>query len=277
MAKGKTEQEKGKLGGAPHIVGNVIGIALIAVLLPIMIANTTLIIKSYVKPNEVPSIFGVAPLIVQSGSMEPTILVDDLIFTKKVDPDTLEKGDIIAFQPVGEHSVVTHRIVDMYWDDEILQIVTQGDANNTTDAEPVLKPQVVGRYFLRLPGIGRIAMFLQQPLGMVVCVAVPLALFLLYDVLRRFLYNRKKKEEESSEKEELERLRALAASIEQGETPAQPTAPEAEAESEEEKLQNLRDLADSLVYTEPAPAEDPPVEGEALDDPEENEDEEDEV
>jgi len=260
------EQTKGRFGGVPHIVGSVIGIVLIVLLVPILVINMTLIIKSYTRPNEVPTFAGIAPLVVQSGSMQPTIMVDDLIFTKKVDPSTLKEGDVIAFQPLGETTVVTHRVIALYEEDDVPQIATKGDANNTADADPILRTQVVGRYILRLPGVGRIAMFLQQPLGMVVCVAVPLMLFLMYDLLRRFLYGRKTKQEEESEKEELERLRALAASLEKGGAPAQPEAPQGEAEAEDEKLQNLRDLAASLASEqEPNPAY-PPVEGENLDD-----------
>ncbi|MCL2300917.1 MAG: signal peptidase I, partial [Firmicutes bacterium] len=224
MAKGKPEQEKGKR--VPHIVGNVIGIALIVVLLPIMIANTTLIIKSYTQPNKVPSFLGVSPLIVQSGSMKEAIQVNDLIFVKKVDPDTLQLKDIIAFQQLGETTVVTHRIVDMKPDENgRVQFITKGDNNNTPDTDPCDKLQVVGKYFGRLAGVGKVALFLQQPLGMVVCVAVPLAAFLLYDVIKRVLYNRKKKGEDDADKEELERLRALAAAVEAGEPlPVQPAA-----------------------------------------------------
>ena len=220
MSKDNGQLRK-SLGGAAHIAGNVVGIALIAVMLPIMIVNMTLIIKSYVKPEKVPTFLGVAPLIVQSGSMEPTILVDDLIFTKEVDPNTLQERDIIAFQPTGEKTVVTHRIVEAEKENNVPKFTMRGDYNNTNDAEPVYGPQVVGKYIYRIGGVGKVAMFLQQPIGMVVCVAVPLALFLVYDMVRRLLYNKKNKKQGDSEKEELERLRALAAQLEAGDIPAE--------------------------------------------------------
>jgi len=108
---GDKAQEENEKRGVAHLIGNIIGIAIIAVLLPIMIVNMTLIIKSYTQPDKVPAVFGVAPLIVMSGSMDPVIMVNDLIFVKRVDPATLEVGDIIAFQPAGATTVVTHRIV----------------------------------------------------------------------------------------------------------------------------------------------------------------------
>jgi len=210
-------------GSVAHLIGNILGIVLIAILAPIMVVNVTLIIKSYARPDEVPAVFGVAPLIVQSGSMDDgvarVIKVDDLILVRQVDPDTLKAGDIVAFQPVGQQVVITHRIVEVDEEGSVRKFVTQGDANNTPDSDPVYGPQIVGRYFQRFEGVGKIALYLQQPIGMVVFVAIPLALFLLYDLLRRYLYNKKNKGAQDAEAAELERLRLLAAAIERGETP----------------------------------------------------------
>jgi len=219
-------QEETGNRGVPHLVGNIIGIVIIAVLLPIMSINLTLIIKSYRYPAQVPTVFGVAPLIVMSGSMDPTIQVDDLIFVRKVDAAQLQVRDIIAYQPAGSTTVVTHRITDVFDERGATMFKTKGDWNNVEDLEPVHYNQVVGLYFHRMPGVGRIAMFLQQPVGMVIFVAVPLVLFLLYDLLRRYFFNRKNKGTVSAEQEELERLRALAASLEAGELPPNiPAAP----------------------------------------------------
>jgi len=253
MAKAKDtgDQNETKLSGVLHIIGNIVGITLIVILLPIMCINMTLIIKSYTRPNQVPSVFGIAPLIVMSGSMDDpvhhTIMIDDLILTRKVDPETLKEGDVIAFQPLGSTTVVTHRIIEVIPADETepLRFTTKGDANNTADADKVRAPQVVGLFFQRFPGVGKTAMFLQQPIGMVVFVAVPLVLFLAYDVLRRHLYNRKRKGQLTPEQEELERLRAM---LETGETLPPPPVPVEVPDD---------DFDDELPAMEPAPAEAP--------------------
>lgn len=211
----KTLEETGRQRTA-HYIANIIGIVIIALLLPIMAVNLTLIIKSYVHPEKVPTVFGVAPLIVMSGSMHPTIMVDDLIFTKETDVNTLKVGDVIAFQPAGAATVVTHRITKVDIKDGWLLFNTKGDFNNTEDIDPVYAQQVVGRYTLRLPGVGKLAEFLQTTMGMITFVAIPLVLFILYDMLRRYFYNKKHKHDVDADKEELERLRALAAGLEQG-------------------------------------------------------------
>jgi len=209
-----------------HIIGNCVGIALIAVLLPIMVANLIIIIRGATNPYEVPTLFGVAPLIVDSGSMYPEIEVNDLIFVRETNPATLQRNDIIAFL-TDDGLLITHRIVGIINDETGLQFITQGDYTGTPDRTPVRADQVVGIYNgARLAGVGAIAAFLSRPVGMLVFVAVPLLLILLYDLLRRYLYKKKMAPEVEAEKEELERLRALVAQQESS------PAPEVEAQSE---------------------------------------------
>jgi len=206
-----------------HIVGNVVGIAMIAVLLPVMIINLTIIIRGALNPGQVPTLFGVAPLIVDSGSMYPEIRVNDLIFVREVDPNTLQREDVIAF--MVDELVITHRIVGRIDDADGLRFITQGDYTGSPDRFPVLAQDVVGVYNgTRLAGVGALAAFLSRPIGMLLFVAVPIALFVGYDLLRRAIYNKQKVQETDSEKEELERLRALVAQQEQ--PPAPETAQE---------------------------------------------------
>ena len=63
----------------------IIGAVLCVILLPILIVNLTLIVKSYVNPDEVPAIGGVSPLIVLTDSMLPEISSGDLIIAEKID------------------------------------------------------------------------------------------------------------------------------------------------------------------------------------------------
>ena len=45
----------------------------------------------------VPRLFGITPMAVLSGSMEPTYHVGGLVFVQKVDPSDVEVGDSITF------------------------------------------------------------------------------------------------------------------------------------------------------------------------------------
>ena len=49
-----------------------------------------ILIKSHLFPEKVPDVFGYKPLIVLSGSMEPSINKGDLVFVKEIDEDLLK-------------------------------------------------------------------------------------------------------------------------------------------------------------------------------------------
>ena len=175
-----------------HKIATAIGIILCIILIPMLIFNITLIVKGFINPDKVPSVFGYSPLIVQSGSMEVQIHTGDVVVVKGVDVSTLKAGDIVAFK--SGDVVVTHRIAQVETSESGETVyITKGDANNTVDQNPVTQSQIVGIYLFRIGEIGDLAMFMQTPIGMVCFVGVPVILFILYDVLRRRHYDKKEK------------------------------------------------------------------------------------
>lgn len=203
-----------------HKIMTIVGIVLCVILIPALIINCTLIIKSYVNPDQVPSIGGYSPLIVLTDSMYPQIHSGDLIICKTVDPETVEVGDVIAFfDPAGNGTtIVTHQVIEVLNGEEGLQFRTQGTANNTPDDKPVPADDVVGEYQSRIAGAGHVALFMQKPEGLIVCVVLPLLLLIGYDVLRRKLYEKSKKADTDALLAELEALKAEKAKAEADKT-----------------------------------------------------------
>lgn len=192
---------------------SIVGAVLCIVFGFMLICNLTIIVKGTLTPEKPPSVLGVTPMVVLSGSMSGTaedhIEVGDLIFVGKADPDELKAGDVIAF--MDGKVVVTHRILEVQArEDGALQYITKGDANNSTDLRPVHEDNLVGIYKTRIPKLGDFALFLQTPLGMVLFIALPLMAFILYDILRRQQYAKKEAQRTSELEEELARLRKLA-------------------------------------------------------------------
>ena len=112
----------------------VIGAVLCCIFAVILVCNLTIIIKGVANPRIPPSVFGVTPMVVQSGSMsgnaEDHIEVGDLIFTVKPDTDKLKAGDIISF--MDGNIAVTHRIIEVRAGaDGKRSFITKGDANNS--------------------------------------------------------------------------------------------------------------------------------------------------
>lgn len=190
----------------------IVGAVLCVLFAAILVCNLTIIIKGVINPDVPPSVFGVTPMVVQSGSMsgnaEDHIEVGDLIFTVKPDTEQLEAGDIISYME-GDIAV-THRIIEVQTGtDGKRSFVTKGDANNTTDPA-VSEDAVFGLYKGRIAKLGDFAMFLQKPLGMAVFIGIPVCAFIIYDIIRRQRSSGRKDEETEELKAELERLRAAA-------------------------------------------------------------------
>lgn len=194
--------QKSTLGKA--ITG--VGLAVCVFLVFVLIVNVTFIVKSYIYPDKVPDFLGYKPFIVLSGSMEPTILAGDLIITKMIDPETVATGDIIAFR-ADKNTVVTHRVTGVQTEGG-KTFLTKGDGNTGADAKTVSVEDIEGIYLSRFAGVGKFALFLQTPIGMLLFVITPLCLFIVYDIVSRNRRNKKRGEREAALEAELAALRA---------------------------------------------------------------------
>lgn len=208
MAKEKTS--------TTHKVLTIIGTVLCVILIPILIVNVTLIIKSYTNKDEVPSIGGYLPLIVLTDSMADEILSGDLIICHTIDAEDVKVDDVISFfDPAGNgQSIVTHRVIEVIEDDGELKFRTRGDNNDTEDKELVPADKLVGIYKMRIAGAGHVAMFMQSTTGLIVCVVLPIVLLVGYDIIRRRIYEKNKKGDTDALLAELEALKAEKAAKE---------------------------------------------------------------
>ncbi|MBE6764717.1 MAG: signal peptidase I [Ruminococcaceae bacterium] len=211
------------------------GIFLCVIFSFLLICNMVIIVKGTVAPEKPPSVFGVTPMVVMSGSMsgdaEDHIEVGDLVFIGKADPEKLETGDVIAF--MEGRTVVTHRIIRTETVGGETRWFTKGDANNTEDSNYVTRENLVGIYKFRIPGLGDVAMFMQQPIGMLLIIGIPCLAFIIYDILRRQRAANAQAEKTSEMEAEVERLRKL---ISEQENEAE-TVEEVEAVEETEAVE----------------------------------------
>lgn len=96
--------------------------------------------------NAYPDYFGYTFFEVASGSMKPTLKINDVILVK-IGNDDLKKGDIIAFQE--NNAIITHRII--FIEDRILTV--KGDNNSVVD-KPIAAEQVIGKIVKVFPKLG---------------------------------------------------------------------------------------------------------------------------
>lgn len=127
----------------------------------------------------------VQPYLVQSGSMEPTIMTGDIIF---VNPQPKYfKNDVVTFLDNQERTV-THRIIEI--DGDVIQ--TKGDANQSKDTDTIKNDQVVGKVVFTLPKAGYLVAFAKTPVGFTLFIVLPTVL-LLFSEVRAFFFNTKSK------------------------------------------------------------------------------------
>ena len=138
--------------------------------------------------NVLPMPFGYGGAVVLSGSMEPTIGIDELILVKA--EDSYKVDDIVVYQT--GHMLVVHRIVAM--DGET--VTTRGDANNTDDGAVPLT-HVKGKVIAHIPHIGKIVKLLKTPAATILLLA---GAFLSVEMPFR--------KEKEKKNEELERIKA---------------------------------------------------------------------
>lgn len=112
---------------------NVFTCLLFAILILVIYGKLNVMLTSASYPNY----FGYTFFEVASGSMEPTLYVNDVILVK-ITKDNLNKNDIIAFQQ--GNAIITHRIV--FIDNDTLTV--KGDNNNTID-RPINIDSVIGK------------------------------------------------------------------------------------------------------------------------------------
>lgn len=194
-------------------VFTVTGLVLCVIFAFLLICNFVIIIKGSLKPETPPSVFGITPMVVLSGSMSGDapdhIEVNDLIFVGKIDADKVKVGDVICF--MDGKATVTHRVTMIQNEsDGSLSFRTKGDANNSEDQNSVPADKLVGKYRFRIPKVGGFAIFLQTPIGMIIFIGIPLIGFIIYDFLRRSKSVDKEAKKTEELKAEIERLKKLA-------------------------------------------------------------------
>jgi signal peptidase len=198
----------------------VLGVILCIILIPILIVNCTLIVKSLLNEDEVPRIGKWLPLVVLTDSMYPEIESGDMIICQITDAEDIKVKDIIAFfDPAGNGtSVVTHRVEEITEKDGVIYFSTKGDANNTADDMPVPADKLVGKYHSRIGGVGHVVMFMQTTQGLLLCVVLPIIILIAYDMIRRKKFDKEKAEDTEELLKELEALRAMKQQAEENNT-----------------------------------------------------------
>ena len=183
-------------------VWNIVSIVLVAivVLIAVLLMGTKVI--------------GLKTYNVISGSMSPKYNIGDLIYVKSVEPSTIQIGDAISFVLDESLTVATHEVVDI--DVETEHFLTKGITNNVVDPPVSYKTvkgengnykygNFLGKVVFKIPLLGYVASFVQNPPGTYIAVtvgAVLLILVFLPDMIGKRVKAKKNKQEPESQEPE---------------------------------------------------------------------------
>lgn len=111
---------------------------------------------------------------VLSGSMEPQIATGDVVGEERISPVQMRSGDIVTFQdPDKPGRMITHRVRSVRERAGNFDVVTKGDANDTTERWSIAADGHLGRVRYRVGHVGYALVFLRGPAGILLLVVLP--------------------------------------------------------------------------------------------------------
>jgi signal peptidase len=133
--------------------------------------------------------YGVVPMVVLSGSMEPSIKTGSLLFVGRVAADRVVVGDVITYRtPASERpsqngsDLTTHRVAAVTASAEGPVFTTRGDANTAPDMTLVPGSEVVGRALFAVPYVGYASAFARSKEGVLLLVVLPALIVIVMEV-----------------------------------------------------------------------------------------------
>jgi signal peptidase I len=96
--------------------------------------------------------FNLFTIVIGSGSMKPILNKGDVVLVQKINPDSLNKGDIIIFK--HDRRTVIHRLIDIKHLDGESYYYTKGDANKDADDYGINGDDIVGKCAFTIKYLG---------------------------------------------------------------------------------------------------------------------------
>ena len=155
---------------------SILGTILLVILLAVVIVMFNARIS-----GEAPSVFGYQVFRVSSGSMEPELMVGDVIIVKEAEVSDIQKGDIVTYK--GEEGefrdkFITHKMIeDPQLVDGKYVFHTQGIYEGAVPDPEWYEDQLLGEYVYTVPYIDSVYNFFLKPYGLVTFVLIIIVLF----------------------------------------------------------------------------------------------------
>ena len=163
----KTNNSNRKIRVLPFILSKVTALMIVIIIIINMIIF-------------VPSFFGYQVFDVISGSMEPAIKVNSLIYVQETKPQDLVAGDIITY--TSNKGIITHRVVIN--DINAQEIITKGDNNLQVDLQPIAYRNIIGKVFFTIPYLGYYVSFISSLFGKILVIIIVVFCFIIREIVK---------------------------------------------------------------------------------------------
>ena len=143
----------------------------IFIIIPIILISCIIIYKGIRYPDKIPDVLGYKMFFILDDFMDESVGYGDLVFTKNIDPDTLNNGDLIAFR--NKFNLVTlHQIISIEEQEDTRKFTFQTLANETDDTRYATSENVEGLLIKIIPRVGIYLFFLQSIWGLLETILV---------------------------------------------------------------------------------------------------------
>jgi signal peptidase len=131
----------------------------------------------------VPLAFHARPLVVLSGSMEPTLGTGDVTVVRTIAPLDARPGDVVTFRdPEDADRLITHRVREMHAQGGAVVFRTRGDANTASERWQISSKEEIGRVVYRIPKLGWVLTYARSKGLFVLMLGGALALLLVLEL-----------------------------------------------------------------------------------------------
>jgi hypothetical protein len=178
---------KPREGWRSRIIDTAITIILIAIIVFILVLNLFFIAINASTPGKEIAIRGTIPYVFQSRTMEPAIMLNDLVYFQKIDSEyPLSEGQIILFRD-GNIAYV-ERIIEQTENELIVDIDNYPSMTQPgTMLKSVSRLDVYGVYSGRSRWLGVLILFANTTVGRLLFLLVPAVLLYYHKQLIKYL------------------------------------------------------------------------------------------
>jgi len=180
-----------------------------AFLMTFTLSNLIIVVRVVIDSKTVPGVFGFKPLIVMTDKIESKTKKGDLIFISSVDKSKLKAGDVICIRE-DDDSLSIYRIARLTTINGETAFVTELDVKRE-GVYVVPYDQVQGVMVGKIPKGGNIILFMKTPLGMILCLGIPITFWIIYEIVMRKI--NKKIADINNDAYHLERQRRMFAGV----------------------------------------------------------------